>query len=206
MDKKMWRIMDANVNRASEGLRVLEDLVRFKYDNSKLSEKTKQIRHNLRAILDANLLIRYRDADKDQGCRTSLGYVDLPEDVARPDERSGELSLVNANFKRVQEALRSLEEAGKIEVGYDVGKRFEMLRFKAYELESYYHKRLWQLKFVQGVYGITHDFSLIDSKESICPSSITDPIDQIRRMVRCGIQVVQLRDKSSNDMSETKKR
>ncbi|MBF0469253.1 MAG: hypothetical protein HQK61_10290, partial [Desulfamplus sp.] len=139
MDKKLWRIMDANVNRASEGLRVLEDLVRFKYDNSKLSEKTKQIRHKLRTILDANLLIRHRDVDKDQGRITSLGYVALPEDVARPDERHDEPGLINANFKRVQEASRTLEEVTKMEVGYDAGKKFEMLRFKLYELESDYH-------------------------------------------------------------------
>lgn len=240
MNKKLWRIMDANINRASEGLRVVEDLARFKYEdkkrsllfqdtdsqnrqekdaalrNTSMQERIKLLRHELRSILDESSLIFCRDVKDDPGRKISFAYADLPENVyagqpenperahqlyskatqipERPDQRDDELSLIHANFKRVQEALRTLEEICKMEVGYNVGKHFEKLRFQSYQLESDYHKRIWQLKFIRGVYGITHDTSSVD------------PVDQIERMIRCNIKVIQYRDKSSNPMPEERKR
>lgn len=50
---KLFRIIDANINKASEGLRVLEDLARFYYDDISISERLKKIRHNIRkSIID----------------------------------------------------------------------------------------------------------------------------------------------------------
>lgn len=194
MDSKLWRIMDANMNRASEGLRVVEDLARFKYNHPALPEKIKHLRHHTRTVLDSTRLISSRDVKSDLGSKASLGYVKLPEIAVKLDERQSEIELIHANFKRVQESLRTLEETCKIEIGYGEGKIFERLRFQSYELESDYHKGIWQLKFIRGVYGITHDTSSVD------------PVDQIERMMRCNIKVIQYRDKSSNPMPEERKR
>lgn len=260
MDKRMWRVMDANVNRASEGLRVVEDLARFRYNHAALSERIKQLRHQIRTILESTLLISGRDVKNDMGSKTSLSYAELPHgsdetsdtlpppcpplqgepqggsaplvhsslhlsghgSSVRPDERLCELDLIHANFKRVQESLRVLEEISKVEVRYGVGKSFERLRFELYQIESDYHHKLWQLKFVQGIYGITHDISSSDPLDApLYPIAVSRPampvnpdkrddllchIDQIRRMVRCGIEVVQLREKSSKPMPEEVKR
>lgn len=205
MNKKVVRVMDANVNRAAEGLRVVEDLARFRYSHPTLPGRIKELRHQVRAILESTMLISAREVQTDPGKEASFGYKDLPDGAIIPDERSSELELIHANFKRVQEALRSLEESSKMEVGYGVGKSFERLRFQSYQLEHDYHKELWQLKFLKGIYGITHHLPLPDLSNPVDSRCPTDHIEQIRRMVRCGIEVVQLRDKSGNQMSEEKK-
>ena len=43
----MLRLLDANLNRAAEGLRVADDLARFVLDDAGLSGEFKAIRHGL---------------------------------------------------------------------------------------------------------------------------------------------------------------
>jgi thiamine-phosphate pyrophosphorylase len=49
---RLPRLIDANLNRAREGLRVLEDLARFELDDAALSERAKQIRHGIRTAAE----------------------------------------------------------------------------------------------------------------------------------------------------------
>ena len=53
MDPGILRIIDANANRAREGLRVLEEHARFVLADALLTERVKACRHRLRAVLDA---------------------------------------------------------------------------------------------------------------------------------------------------------
>src|ERR1051325_7025267 len=99
------RILDANLNRAREALRVLEDLARFHRDDGALADALKDTRHALdrAARPHAAELLRARDSDGDGG-RESAGPVKAVRPLA---------GVAAANLKRGQEALRSIEEVAK---------------------------------------------------------------------------------------------
>ncbi len=123
------RILDASANRAREGLRVVEDYVRFALDDPLLTRRIKEVRHRLRdAIrgLDPEVLLAARDTPGDVGT-----HIMTASEQARESPRA----VLIANFKRTAEALRSLEEYGKL-VDVWVSGRFEVLRYDVYTLEK----------------------------------------------------------------------
>src|SRR5262249_14416748 len=102
------RVLDAASNRAREALRVLEDYCRFCLDDAFLSGELKRLRHDLAETLgniSAGLLLEARETLRDVG--TSIS-------TAAEQERHRLSDIVQANLKRLQEALRSLEEFGKL--------------------------------------------------------------------------------------------
>ena len=103
-----YRILDASANRAREGLRVVEDFVRFTLDDAHLTGRLKSLRHELTGLLDVfgtTALLTCRDTTQDVGTGIST-----PAEAERPSAAAA----VQANFKRVQEALRTLEEFAKV--------------------------------------------------------------------------------------------
>jgi thiamine-phosphate pyrophosphorylase len=122
------RALDACANRAREALRVLEDYCRFALDDAFLSRQLKELRHDLAAdlaTLPPTLLLSARD---------TLGDVGTNVATAREGQRHGLRDVVRANGKRLQEALRSLEEFGKLHSPV-LGASLEALRYRAYTLE-----------------------------------------------------------------------
>ena len=101
------RLIDANANRAREGLRVLEDYARFVVDDREISSELKAIRHVLTASLRDTLVeaIQHRDTANDVG----TGNV-APTEM----KRKGLPDVVTAAGKRLGEALRAIEEYLKI--------------------------------------------------------------------------------------------
>src|SRR5262249_36277141 len=98
------RILDAAANRAREGLRVVEDYVRFVLDDPGLTRRLKDVRHRLAEAergLEVDLLIGARDAPEDVGT-----HIMTPTEQFRENPRA----VLAANFKRIAEAMRSLEE------------------------------------------------------------------------------------------------
>ncbi len=129
MDRNVARILDANFNRAREALRVIEEAARFAGDDPELSGAIKQLRHDLAGTmqrLDADALIEARDTAGDVG--TTL---------ATPSERARDSTdaVVVSACKRLVEALRVLEEYGKIEDA-DFAVEIERLRYRSYDLET----------------------------------------------------------------------
>ncbi len=123
------RILDANFDRASEGLRVIEEYARFVQNDSALTEELKQLRHRLAAAfasLPAAELLAARNTPGDVGCEVA---------TATEYERTSLLHVVRANFQRVQQALRSIEEYSKT---FDCGiaTAAEAIRYATYALES----------------------------------------------------------------------
>ena len=117
---KTRRLLDANINRAREGLRVLEDICRFILDDIQLTEQLKNIRHSLKDLVDIPdaLLVDSRGSD---------------EDVARErpvPRRADWRGIVTANAKRAAEALRVLEEFSAR------GSEIKDQRYKVYDLEK----------------------------------------------------------------------
>ncbi|MDR3113216.1 MAG: hypothetical protein LBU09_02455 [Endomicrobium sp.] len=97
------RVLDVNLNRCREGLRVVEDFLRYVLNDASLYKKARAIRHNTDKILRGGyaLLIKERDTFSDCGRKISeTPKKKLPE-------------IIIANFKRAQESLRVLEECSK---------------------------------------------------------------------------------------------
>jgi thiamine-phosphate pyrophosphorylase len=125
----LGRILDASANRAREGLRVAEDYVRFVLDDPGLTRRFKEVRHRLSEAergLDAHLLLGSRDTREDVGT-----HIMTPSEQVRENPRA----VLAANFKRIGEALRSLEEYSKL-VNVWLSGRFEVLRYDIYTLEK----------------------------------------------------------------------
>src|SRR6516225_6290767 len=104
----LLRILDAAANRTREGLRVLEDWVRFALDDPHLTACLKQVRHDLAAALapvpwEQRLAARDTEADVGTEIHTSAEFT-----------RDNVSEVLTANFLRAQEGLRSLEEFGKV--------------------------------------------------------------------------------------------
>ena len=125
----LGRILDASANRASEGLRVVEDYVRFVLDDPALCRRIKEVRHRLAAAirgLDPEALIGARDTRGDVGT-----HIMTATEGARENPRA----VLTANFKRTAEALRTLEEYSKL-IDVWLAGRFEVLRYDVYTLEK----------------------------------------------------------------------
>ena len=122
------RIIDASLNRASEGLRVVEDYVRFVLDDPFLTGRAKSIRHDLTAAGSA-FSLGDRHAARDT--RSDVGTaISTAAEVSRADAPS----VCAASLKRTEQSLRSLEEYGKL-IDRGFAGRMESLRYEVYTLE-----------------------------------------------------------------------
>jgi thiamine-phosphate pyrophosphorylase len=126
MDAKVWRLLDANANRAREGLRVIEDTARFVLNKPAAAKAVRALRHGLDDLVRGHYktLLAARDVGTDSG----------RSNAAKP-YKGGIGTLLAANFKRSSEALRVLEEYGRI-LSPGATKRVQALRFKVYEWET----------------------------------------------------------------------
>lgn len=129
MSDVLYRIIDANFNRAREALRVMEEYCRFGLNHPGLAGKAKQCRHRLcEAIskLDSVKLLCNRD---------------VAGDVGRELKVEGQLSrqsiedCFTAAAKRASEALRALAESTQA-IDATVAAVMEQLRFEVYALEK----------------------------------------------------------------------
>ncbi len=127
MHQAFYRIIDANYNRAREGLRVCEDIFRFLLSEPDEALRMKRIRRRLAKIISefpVDKLLQARDVEKDEMKFKLVG-----------DKKIDSHQLLRRNFQRVTEALRVLEEVSSV-LNPGCKKKFMSLRFKVYELEK----------------------------------------------------------------------
>lgn len=122
---KICRIIDANLNRAKEGLRVCEDIARFIFDKKSVTAEYKKIRHHLGALGANKDLIGCRDIQNDVG-RTS---------ISTEFQRGNVRDIFYANSQRVKESIRVLEEFAKLRDKKNA-EGFKKLRYRIYALEK----------------------------------------------------------------------
>jgi thiamine-phosphate pyrophosphorylase len=173
------RIIDAAANRAREGLRVLEDYARFALDDAHLTRRLKECRHNLRdalSALPATGLLRSRETQTDVGTQ-----IKTQSEMVRQSP----LDVAVAACKRVQEAVRSLEEFGKLWSTSAAG-QLEQLRYATYTLE----KALFVTEVNCRELAARRLYLLVT--ESLCPHG-TGPA--VRGALAGGAGIVQLREK-----------
>lgn len=129
--EKIFRVLDANLNRLREGIRVVEEYYRFVVDDRETAKLLKELRHMVREIdngIPGSALLLSRDSEKDP---FSSGQI------AKESEREGIAELLSANIRRAQEAARVLEEYlkvidGLIPLSYIAKK----IRFSLYTVEK----------------------------------------------------------------------
>ncbi len=120
---ELYRVCDANLNRLKEGIRVVEDIMRYGDNNKELSHKLKHLRHL--AQMDDDALLQNRDSINDV----------LRTTIKSELNRSCVKDIITANFKRAQESSRVLEELFKLE-NVEYSERFKHIRYELYDLEK----------------------------------------------------------------------
>lgn len=183
MSPTVARILDANVNRAREALRVIEESVRFGADDAETTGVMKQIRHDLTAAvagLDATVLLSSRDTAGDVGTTISTDSERSRQSVE---------DVVTAAFKRLSEALRVLEEYGKT-VDSQFAAAMEQLRYRIYDLEKRVRFEPWR----RFRFAAVRLYVLIT--ESLCHGRW---IDVAEAAIDGGAQCLQLREKTLPD-------
>jgi len=121
---EIYRVIDANLNRLKEGIRVVEDIMRYRDNNKELSRKLKSLRHKAR-INETVALLQNRDSINDV----------LRSSTKSEQKRSDIVSILTANFKRAEESARVLEEIFKLE-DIEQSENFKTIRYELYNLEK----------------------------------------------------------------------
>ena len=125
MEKRFTRILDTNLNRCKEGLRVVEDTCRFVLCDETLYKKIRKVRHLSSKYLTDRYeqMLTARDSVKDSGRK------------AKEQSRENLRNIVIANFKRAEESLRVLEEYSKI-IDFNTALKYKALRYEVYTIEK----------------------------------------------------------------------
>jgi hypothetical protein len=126
MGTAIGRIVDVNLNRLTEGLRVVEDVVRLGLEDRRLLAGIRKLRtqvgRDVRALRREVILSRKSETDLGRSDRFDRAKRKSLEDV------------LLANFKRAEESARALEEVLKVAEPGLAGK-FKAVRFRLYDLE-----------------------------------------------------------------------
>lgn len=133
---KTIRIIDANCNRAKEGLRVCEDIIRFIMGDEKLTMQLKDTRHCITSVLKS-LGIKEQDLVDSRSTGEDVGKKSSVDEINKNDIRQ----VLSANLQRVKESIRVLEEVSKI-INKDKSQKFKDLRYKVYDIEKAIFKKV----------------------------------------------------------------
>lgn len=181
MKQAIYRILDANLDRAREGLRIIEEWCRLGLNDRPLAEECKDIRQEL-ARWHSWELRQARDTPGDVG--TTLSH---PQEEARESIQQ----LLQANLCRSQEALRVLEEYSKL---YEptMATACKQLRYRVYAIESalFNNYRQQQLKNAP-LYLVT--------------SPKPEILKTVETALKGGLTLVQYRDKEGKDSDRLEK-
>jgi len=186
MRSDIFRILDVNLNRATEGLRVVEEVCRFVLEDERLTLAVKKLRSELFKIIRLSEYQRgeypsIRISEKLIEARKVLGDVGRELYPKSEGRRINIESVFRANMKRTQEAVRCLEEFSKM-IKPKFGRAFKAVRFQLYDLEKKIAPRVSK--------AVKLDFDLY---------LITDPqfghFKMLRQAIASGIKIVQFRDK-----------
>jgi thiamine-phosphate pyrophosphorylase len=172
---RVLRILDANLDRAREGLRVVEEWCRFGLENTDLTQECKALRQELATWHTAELRAA-RDTPGDPG--TALTH---PGEETRADVQH----VIQANICRVEEAFRVLEEYGKV-YRSAMAAACKQMRYRVYTLES----KLTSSRLHQ---------KLQRSRLYLVTSPSEKLYEQVEAALQGGLSLVQYRDKEADD-------
>ncbi len=177
MQPALYRILDANLDRAREGLRVIEEWCRFGLNHSHFTNQCKHLRQEL-ATWHHSDLRSARNTPDDPG--TELTH---PNEATRGTIEQ----VLQANFCRVEEALRVLEEYGKV-YSQDMAASLKQMRYQVYTLESQLMAQHRHQKLRQSL------LYLVTSPSETLFATVESALQG-------GLSLVQYRDKDSDDLT-----
>jgi thiamine-phosphate pyrophosphorylase len=189
MHGKVIRIIDANLNRASEGLRLLEDIARFLLNDAEISQQLRGVRHGLAQEAKSLRvkLLSQRDSEHDVGATSTL-----------PSPLEGETQqdlpgLIAANAKRAEESLRVIAEMAKLPQVSPMlnSARLEQLRFTLYSLERRLTARILRRDKIEQLTGL---YVILD-RQALAGR---DELDAAEQAIQGGARAIQLRDKQGS--------
>ena len=173
----LYRILDANLDRTREGLRVIEEWCRFGLNNAPLTERCKSLRQELATWHTPEL----------RAARNTPG--DLGTELTHPQEETRDSieQVLQVNFCRIEEALRVLEEYGKV-YSTEMAAAVKQMRYQVYTLESSLmaYQRHQKLKQAS-LYLVT------SPSETLFAT--------IEAALQGGLAIVQYRDKETDDLT-----
>lgn len=176
------RILDANLNRAAEAARILEEIARFLMDDKDLAEKLKTIRNKISFAQDEDYsdFLSARDTENDVGVS-----------IKNENKRINTENIFKANIKRLQQALRTLAEYSNGINAENVA-LFEKLRYESYTLE----KVMWdKLKESNNQVRLSDKkLYLVTNSDSF--ESDDEFLDAIASALEGGVDILQLREKT----------
>ena len=173
------RIIDANINRSSEALRVLEDWARYSKDDKQISEKLKEIRHSINnLLLSCPNFVMSRES-----------VYDVGRELENNSTRKSVRDIIRANCKRLEEALRVLSEYGQL-INLNT-KLFEESRYDIYTIEKELLKNEKLLRLHNA------RLYLVTSRDGF--KSDGDFLNVIEKAISSGIDIIQLREKNENE-------
>ena len=178
-DNRIAQLIDANLDRAREGLRVMEDWCRFGLKRNDFSIQIKDWRQQL----GAHHHKIYRKA--------RLTSEDPAMGISHPlqKNRTTPEDIFIANSSRVQEALRVLEEFTRI-TDPNLSEIATRIRYQTYEIE---------IKVLKTKEGIDKRKILKDSSLYLITSNRKDLKEIVLQALQAGVRIVQYREKLLND-------
>lgn len=177
------RITDANLNRAAEATRILEEITRFLLDDKELSEKLKNIRHKINSVQEDNYenYLIARDTENDVGV-----------DIKNNTQRINIENIFKANIKRLQQALRTISEYSVEDP--NIKDLFEKLRYESYTLEKIMWNKLKekynQIKLSQKCLYLVTDSDKFETEDAF--------LDAVASALKGGVDILQLREKTKS--------
>ncbi len=193
----VFRILDAAINRAGEGIRVVEDYARMVLGDAHLSRQLKQLRHDLTqsvASIDPLQRIAARDTAGDVGTtiQTRTEYdrgipdADASDHPCFDPKQKPSGGIIQANFGRAQQAIRTIEEFSK-SLNAETARQVEQIRYRSYTLEKAILTTVFSLQ------------NLVDANLYVLIDAGGDLETRVGQLIQSEVSLIQLRDKALND-------
>ncbi len=179
----IFRILDANANRAAEGLRTLEEIARLVREDVWSSAQLKSLRHSLAQIVDRiprHLRLQARSTVTDAGTNLT---------AASEQQRADWHAIITSASERIGQSLRCLEEFAKY-VDHELADLFKRFRYQAYDVLAQVEQRL----SIPNRLTNAHLYVLVD-----CQKPLDKFVDYVGKLIEFGVDVVQIRDKVVDD-------
>lgn len=201
-ETSVFRVLDAAINRAGEGIRVVEDYVRMQLGDAHLSIQLKQLRHDLTASvkqIDTAERIASRDSVGDVGRTLKVDSEYQRTDSNETDGKPGfSNGMIQANMARTQQAFRTIEEFSKT-IDREIAQQVEQLRYRAYTLEKAVLTTVVSLQNLSGsnLYVLIDAGGFDGSPEKQVEGSRLKAM--VLQLIEAEVNLIQLRDKSLTD-------
>ena len=178
-DQRVAQLIDANLDRAREGIRVVEEWCRFSIQEENLVRTLKDFRHQLAK--------HHHLSYKNARCTSTDTGIGLTHPYQK--NRESPEDLIQANCSRVQEALRVLEEFAKGS-DPDLSKEAASIRYQFYEIE---------LDILKKYLTNERKDKLNNCNLCLITNSCEDLTEKVTESLKAGIKMIQYRDKYNND-------